>query len=71
MARAQRDAFCRAYSDFRSLDLFIAYQEFWSICTLVNTAKIHSRYQRPIQAFLRHLEQISQRAGHALWPELP
>lgn len=70
MTRAQRDAFCKAYSDFRSLNLFLEYQEFWSICTLVNSARIQLRHRQPIQCFLEQLEQISQRAGDALWPEL-
>jgi len=69
MTRAQRDAFCRAYGEFRSLDSFIAYEEFWSICTLVNTAKIHMRHGEPIRSFLKQLEEIVERAGDALWPE--
>jgi hypothetical protein len=69
MTPAQRGAFCRAYSGFRSLDSFVAYQEFWSICTLVNTARIHMRYLQPIGTFLRQLEQISRRTEVTLWPE--
>ena len=69
MTREQRDVFCKAYSRFRSLESFLAHQEFWSICTLVNTAKIRMRYQKPLQPFLTQLEQISQGSESALWPE--
>lgn len=70
MTRAQRDIFCKAYRDFRSLDSFLAHQEFWSICTLVHSARIHLRHRQPSHCFLERLEQLSLRAGDALWPEL-
>ena len=69
MTGAQREAFSKAYGVFRSMDSFFAYQEFWSICTLVNSAKIHARHLQPIQSFLKQLEQLSQNAEDTLWPQ--
>ena len=70
MTPAQRESFCKAYSEFRSLDSFLAYEEFWSICTLVSTARIHVQHRQPIQSLMKQLESISQGAADALWPEL-
>jgi Ser/Thr protein kinase RdoA (MazF antagonist) len=71
MEPGQRDAFCRAYGEVRSLAPFLAYQEFWSICTLVSSAMVHSRARRPIGSFLGPLEKIVRREDDALWPGLP
>ena len=69
MTPAERDAFCEAYSRVRSLDSFLAHQEFWSICTLVNTAKIQLAHGRRIGPFLEVLERVSRGAEDSLWPE--
>jgi len=69
MTREQRDIFCEAYSSFRSLDLFLPHQEFWSICTLVQSARIHARFRQPSQGVLEKLNRIAQNVGEALWPE--
>jgi len=68
MTRAQRDAFCSAYGHIRSLESFLTHQEFWSICTLVNSTFIHLRYQQPIQEFLEQLDGMLEPTGDALWP---
>ena len=70
MTRAQREMFCKAYAEFRSLDSFLADQEFWSICTLVKSAGIHLRNRQPARPFLEQLRKVSRNAGDALWPEL-
>ena len=69
MTPEQRDIFCKAYSGFRSLHSFLPHQEFWSICTLVQSARIHVRFRQPSQRFLVKLNRIVQNAGEALWPE--
>ena len=69
MTSDQREVFCKAYRDFRSLDSFLANEEFWSVSTLVNTARISARFQQPIESYLEQLEAISQGAEEALWPD--
>ena len=70
MTDAQRGAFQRAYGHFRCLDSFLSHQVFWSINTLVLTARINARYGCPIEGFLDTLAQIAQNVDEALWPNL-
>ncbi len=69
MTREQREVFRQAYGYFRCLDSFLAHQKFWSISTLVLTARINERHGRPIQGYLNTLAQIVQNEDDALWPQ--
>ena len=69
MTPQQRETFLKAYGRFRRPDSFLAHQRFWSISTLVMTARINSRHQRPIQGFLETLDQNLQDESDAFWPQ--
>ena len=69
MKGRQRDIFCRAYGKLRSLDTFLAHQRFWSICTLVSTARTQVRFRQPSQDPLSKLKRVAQSVGEGLWPE--
>ncbi len=69
MTEAQRDVFCTAYTDFRSLDTFFASQRFWSVCALVNSAYLRVQSRRPSQSALMQLDKISRRPDKIIWAE--
>ena len=69
MTPDQRGEFRSAYGELRGLDSFLENEEFWSISTLVNTARIHARFQHPIESFLEQLDGIVQGRDAALWPD--
>ncbi len=70
MSPRQRDVFSSAYGQLRAMDAFLEHQEFWAICTLVVTARIHGRHGRPVQGFLENLQHIALGSGEFLWPRL-
>ena len=69
MTRKQREVFRRSYGHSRCLDSFLSHQKFWSIYTLVLTARINERYGRPIHGYLEKLDQIVQNEDDVFWPQ--
>lgn len=70
MSRSQRRVFSSSYNSFRSLAPFLTHQDFWSICTLAVSARVHGRHGWPIHQFVENLERISEYSGESLWPGL-
>lgn len=69
MTPMQREAFCQAYAERRSLKSFLAHQVFWSIVTRVHSARIHLRRRQPVEALLAALERTARGDDAGLWAE--
>jgi hypothetical protein len=71
MTPTQREAFCQAYAEHRSLEAFLAHEVYWSIVAQVHSARFHLRHQQPIDALLEPLERTARGDDVVLWAERP
>jgi Ser/Thr protein kinase RdoA (MazF antagonist) len=68
MNSAQREAFCRGYEQYRSLQQFAQNQTFWAIRALTLSIQVHYGHGRTNQSALDTLFRLSSGGKNGLWP---